>query len=141
MPKSNDALTGGVLATAAYGRGIEEIGVGAFSLGACGQALAAVTRRSPAAVIVAQAAWLVRERRRTRAARQQVLMVLESMTDEFISAMEDEDDYDDEDEEFEEYDEEDEEGEFDEEDEEEMMDEEDMEDEETVSRDGNMPPR
>jgi len=80
--------------------------------------------------------------------------MVESMTDEFISAMEDED-YD-EDEEFEEYDDEDEEDEEDEEfdedddemmeededvDDEEIMDEEDMEDEETVSRDGNMPPR
>jgi hypothetical protein len=68
--------------------------------------------------------------------------MVESMTDEFISAMEDEDGYDDEDEEFEEYDEEDEdEDEEDEEDDEDMMDDEDMEDEETVSRDGNMPPR
>ena len=68
--------------------------------------------------------------------------MVESMTDEFISAMEDEDDFDD-DEEFEEYEEE-EEDEEDlelEEDDEEMLDEEDMEDEETVSRDGNIPPR
>lgn len=80
--------------------------------------------------------------------------MVESMTDEFISAMEDEDyDEDDEEDEFEEYDEEDEEDEEldeddedlmdedEEADEEEMLDEEDMEDEETVSRDGNMPPR
>jgi hypothetical protein len=75
--------------------------------------------------------------------------MVESMTDEFITAMEDEDGYDDEDEdeEFEEYDEEDEEDEEDdmldedEDEDEDMMDDEDMEDEETVSRDGNMPPR
>jgi|GEM_PF-2926521 len=71
--------------------------------------------------------------------------MVESMTDEFISAMEDEDDFED-DEEFEEYEDEDEEDDEDlmedeDDDEEDMMDEEDMEDEETVSRDGNMPPR
>ena len=70
--------------------------------------------------------------------------MVESMTDEFISAMEDEDDFED-DEEFEEYEDEEEEDEEEDEDlmedEEDMMDEEDMEDEETVSRDGNMPPR
>lgn len=69
--------------------------------------------------------------------------MVESMTDEFISAMEDEDGYDDEDEdeEFEEYDEEDEEEDEMLDEDEEMMDDEDMEDDETVSRDGNMPPR
>lgn len=67
--------------------------------------------------------------------------MVESMTDEFISAMEDEDDFD-EDDEFEEYgDEDDEEDDEFEEEDEEMLDDEDMEDEETVSRDGNMPPR
>ncbi len=73
--------------------------------------------------------------------------MVESMTDEFISAMEDEDGYDDEDEdedeEFEEYDEDEEDDEMleDEEDDEEMMGDEDMKDDDTVSRDGNMPPR
>lgn len=69
--------------------------------------------------------------------------MVESMTDEFISAMEDEDDYDDEDEEFEEYDEEDEEEDntLDDEEDEEMIGDEDMKDDDTVSRDGNMPPR
>jgi len=50
-----------------------------------GQGLVAVTRRLPLAVIVAQAAWLVRERRRARAARQRVVMVLENMSDEFFA--------------------------------------------------------
>jgi hypothetical protein len=70
--------------------------------------------------------------------------MVESMTDEFISAMEDEDGYDDEDEddeEFEEYDEEEDEDDEMLDEDEELMDDEDMEDDETVSRDGNMPPR
>lgn len=63
--------------------------------------------------------------------------MVSAMTDDFIEAMSD--DFDDD--EFEEYDEDDEDEELDDELEEDMLDDENLEDDETIRKDGNLPPR